>query len=138
MFRVVEFILERYEGKIDDCRRVTVHTWKEAELVLSRWSATAPEEGDGYHKVGVWLRTEDKDKNLSVSAYWHTRIDLQREWASRGQKPFAETCYREWEFYSGRGSHPRMTRKQYLSWIVERADVDKADWFYRNASTLDK
>lgn len=51
--------LERAEGRHEECIKVTVPSWEEAEATMRRWGRTAPGPRGGYHKCDFIVTFDD-------------------------------------------------------------------------------
>jgi hypothetical protein len=68
-----EVWLRRAEGKIDECRAISVigdNLWQRADEILQSWGKTAPNKGEGYDKCDFKVTFDDGEE-------YEGRFDLQ-------------------------------------------------------------
>jgi hypothetical protein len=85
--------IERAEGLITECVRVTVANFAQAESTLGRWSQTAPNNG-GYHKCDFKVTFVDGET-------YEGRYDLSRNRADQDAPTLKEHILRHVRFYAG-------------------------------------
>ena len=106
--KVVSIVLIRAEGPIDECGKVTVRTYAEADSCLRRWSRTAP-EGGGYDKVDFVVTYADGD-------VYQGRYDLIRD-DDRYGNLISGHMADLLAFYSGTRYPSHMTRERYQEFL---------------------
>lgn len=105
--------LERVEGRHDECRIETATDWKAADLILRKWTLTAPDKA--CDKCNIWI-------DFANGESFKMRFDLQQRHSF--QVSLAAELKRELEFMSGI-CPTHMTQKDYDSYL-EFCKIDTA------------
>lgn len=109
--KVKEVFLERAEGPVADCIKVTVPSLAEATNTLMRWSWTAPKDL-GYDKCDFRVTFEDGE-------VYEGRYDLKRGLKDEGSLQHHIVSFIE--FYAGKHKPPHLTEQKYRDFLRSAA-----------------